>query len=81
MGRMGMQLPGGMRRATPTLNVYTGLLFLAVVALGIACAAVYLNGSLIGPEGNALAVHEAAKDATKSGAELRQGIKLSAQAK
>lgn len=81
MARMGMQLPGGMRRATPTLNVYTGLLFLAVVALGIACAVVYTNGSLIGPEGSAIGVHEAAKDSAKSGSDLRQSIKLGSQSK
>jgi hypothetical protein len=57
MGRMGMQLPGGMRRATPMMNVYTGLVFAAVASLIAACVIVYVNGAKIGPEGNALGTH------------------------
>lgn len=61
MSQFGMQMPGGRAKSTPTLDVYTGLLFLAVAALATATAIVWLQGSKVGPDGNALALHEDAQ--------------------
>jgi hypothetical protein len=58
MGQMGMNLPGGVRRRTATLDIYTGLLFMAVVALAAACVVVFIQGSLIGKAGNAFGLQE-----------------------
>ena len=41
MSQLGMHMPGGSRRAS-SLNVYTGLLFLAVVSLATASVLVDL---------------------------------------
>lgn len=71
MGRLGMQLPGAVRRATPVPNIYTALVFAAVVALTAACIVVWVNGSRIGPEGNALGVHPPASEGRP--AEIRLG--------
>lgn len=57
---LGMQMPGGMKRA-PQFTVYTGLLFVAVVALATACVFVFLAGGKLGPGGNALAVQDSAR--------------------
>jgi hypothetical protein len=58
MSQMGMNLPGATRRRTATMDIYTGLLFVAVVALIAACAVVFVNGSLIGKSGNAFGLQE-----------------------
>lgn len=58
MSQFGMQMPGGRAKSTPTLNVYTGLLFLAVAALATATAIVWIQGGKIGPDGDALGMHE-----------------------
>lgn len=59
MSQFGMQMPGGRARRGSSPDVYTGLLFLAVAALVAACLVVYMAGAKIGPEGNALGMHEA----------------------
>lgn len=58
MSQFGMQMPAGAAQRGPTMNVYTGLLFVAVMALLAACVYVYIQGTAIGPEGNALGVHK-----------------------
>lgn len=58
MSQFGMQMPGGRAKSTPTLNVYTGLLFLAVAALATATAIVWIQGGKIGPDGNALELQQ-----------------------
>ncbi len=60
MSQFGMQMPAGQAQRGPTMNVYTGLLFVGVLALLAACIFVYFQGQEIGPDGNALAVHKAA---------------------
>jgi len=55
---MGMNLPGASRRRSATMDIYTGLLFVAVVALIAACAVVFVNGSIIGKGGNAFGLQE-----------------------
>ena len=66
MSQMGMNLPGAARRRAATMDIYTGLLFVAVVALIAACAVVFINGSHIGKGGSAFGLQEAGKDG-KSG--------------
>lgn len=66
MSQFGMQMPGGMQRRGPSLNVYTGLLLGAVVALAAACITLYVQGAKIGPEGNALGVHSTEGGAMKA---------------
>jgi hypothetical protein len=51
MTRLGMN--PGMRKAAPSLDVYTGLLFFAVVCLAAACVMMFLAGSKIGKGGSA----------------------------
>lgn len=53
MSQMGMQMPGGMRRRGPSLDVYTALMAAAVVALAAACFIVFLASSKIGKDGGA----------------------------
>lgn len=54
MTQMGMNMPGGIRRRGPEMNVYTGLLAFAVVTLAIACVILWMQGSKIGGNGNPL---------------------------
>jgi hypothetical protein len=57
MNQYGMNMPGGQMQRSASLNVYTGLLFLAVLALVAACAFVFVQGGKIAPGRNALKVH------------------------
>ena len=66
MSQMGMNLPGATRRRAATMHIYTGLLFVAVVALIAACAVVFVNGSLIGKGGNAFGLQEPASGGKSS---------------
>lgn len=57
MADFGMQMPGGRGRMGPTPNVYTALMFVAVVALIGACAAAYLAATKVSPDtGNPFSV-------------------------
>jgi hypothetical protein len=58
MSQLGMQMPGGQRRR-PQMTVYTGLLFVAVVALACASGFVYLAAQEIGKDGNPFGMQEA----------------------
>ncbi len=60
MSQMGMNLPGASRRRNATMDIYTGLLFVAVVALIAACAVVFINGSILGKGGSAFSLQDAA---------------------
>ncbi|MFN7019733.1 MAG: hypothetical protein ACK4WH_00215 [Phycisphaerales bacterium] len=51
MSQFGMQMPGGQLQRGPTMNVYTGLLALAVVGLIAACGYMYVQGSKVSPTG------------------------------
>lgn len=51
MGQLGMQMPGSQGSRGSSMNVYTGLLFVAFVALIGACGLVYMHGSKIGKDG------------------------------
>lgn len=54
MSQFGMQMPGGQkaRRATP--DVYTALLFAAIVGLAVAVGLVWRAGAVVGPDGSPL---------------------------
>lgn len=54
MSQLGMQMPGAARRVSASPNIYTGLLFVAVVALAAACGYVWVQGSKVGVDGAAL---------------------------
>ena len=49
MSQYGMQMPGGQARRGATMNVYTGLLFVATVALAAACVFVFLQSGNVSP--------------------------------
>lgn len=51
MNQFGMQLPGGQMQRGPMMNVYTGLLLLAVLALAAASVMVYMNAGKVGKDG------------------------------
>ncbi len=57
MSQLGMRLPGSQGSRAASMNVYTALMLVSVLALGAACALVFVAGSRIGPEGQAWAVH------------------------
>lgn len=52
MSQMGMAMPGGRRKRGGGPDVYTGLLFLAVAALGVATFLMYQAAVSVGPDGN-----------------------------
>lgn len=54
MSQFGMQMPGGQMQRGPTLNIYTGLLGAAVIALLAACVFVALQAQKIGPKDSPL---------------------------
>lgn len=53
-----MQMPGGQIHRGASMNVYTGLLFVAVIALIAACAWVYMQGRTIAPGGQPFKVQQ-----------------------
>lgn len=56
--QFGMQMPGGRARRQSGVDVYTGLLFAACVALLTACAFAWVQGSKVGPDGNAFGIQD-----------------------
>ncbi|MFN0132770.1 MAG: hypothetical protein ACKVW3_09635 [Phycisphaerales bacterium] len=56
MSQFGMQMPGGRMRRAASMNVYTGLLFCAVVALATACGFMWRAATKVGVGGNAFAL-------------------------
>lgn len=58
MADFGMQMPGGQNRKAASANVYTGLMFAAVVALAIAVGLVWQAASAVGPRGNAFGLQD-----------------------
>ena len=51
MSQYGMSMPGGMVQRRASMDVYTGLLFLAVVCLIAGSAFMYLQGAKLAPDG------------------------------
>ncbi len=56
MSQYGMQMPGGMQSRGPSMNVYTGLLLIAVVCMVAASIVVFTAGARVAPEGNVFEV-------------------------
>jgi hypothetical protein len=52
MSQMGMNMPGQIRRGSAPMDVYTGILAFAVVALTAACVFVAMEGGKIGKDGS-----------------------------
>lgn len=61
MSQFGMQMPGGRMRRGATPDIYTGLMALAVVALIVACAMVYMQGAKVGADGSAIGLQDPAR--------------------
>jgi len=55
MSQFGMQMPGGRQARAASMNVYTGLLFLATVALAAACVFMWVQGTKVAKPGSPLA--------------------------
>jgi len=53
MSQFSMQLPGA-SKPRPPINIYTGLLFLAVATLAMATAFVHQQATLVAPQEGAL---------------------------
>lgn len=53
-----MQMPGGQIHRGASMNVYTGLLFVAVLALLAACVWVFLQARTIAPDGQPFKIQE-----------------------
>jgi hypothetical protein len=55
-----MSMPG-LKRRGPEMNVYTGILAFAVMALAIACGVMWVQGSKIGADGQPFGLQEKGK--------------------
>ncbi|MFU8827941.1 MAG: hypothetical protein ACNA8P_00745 [Phycisphaerales bacterium] len=65
MSQMGMQMPGAHRSRKPVLNIYTGMSFVAMIAVLIATIFVYSAAAIVAPEEGLMAplkLHEAGRD-------------------
>jgi len=61
MSQFGMQMPGGRISRGPQLNVYTGLLLMAVACLAVACVFAYNAAASLGKGGDAFSPQESGK--------------------
>ena len=66
MSQFGMQMPGGRQNKGAGPDVYTALMFLGVVAMGVAVAMLYVAGTKVAPDGNPLQIQEPHKIKLKS---------------
>lgn len=55
MSQFGMQMPGAKRPRTSSMNIYTGLMLVAVVCLLGAVIASFRAGQMVGPGGDFMA--------------------------
>lgn len=65
MNQYGMQLPGGQMQRGASMNIYTGLLLMAVIALAAASVFVYLNAAKVGKGGQPLELQSAGQISVK----------------
>lgn len=56
--QIGMQMPGARGKRTATPDVYTALALFAVLALGAACALLFLAGSKVGVDGSPFGIQD-----------------------
>ena len=66
MTQFGMQMPGGRQKSGSGPDVYTALMFLSVVAMGVAVAMLWVAGTKVAPDGNPLKIQEPHKIQLKS---------------
>ena len=66
MSQFGMQMPGGRQNKGSAPDVYTALMFLSVVAMGVAVAMLWFAGTKVAPDGNPLQIQEPHKIKLKS---------------
>ncbi len=59
MSQFGMQMPGGRMKREASMNVYTGLLFVAVAALATASGFMWVAAKKVGVAGNPFGVQKA----------------------
>ena len=59
MSQFGMQMPGGRMKREASMNVYTGLLFVAVVALATASGFMWVAAKKVGVDGNPFTIQKA----------------------
>lgn len=50
MSQFGMQMPGGRQNKGAAPDVYTALMFLGVIAMGVAVAMLWIAGSKVAPK-------------------------------
>lgn len=58
MSQFGMQMPGGRQGSGSAPDVYTALMFLGVVSMGVAVAMLWVAGTKVAPDGNPLKIQE-----------------------
>jgi len=58
MSQFGMQMPGGRQSRSAAPDVYTALMFVAVIALGAACALLWIQASKVGVDGSPFKLQE-----------------------
>ncbi len=56
MSQFGMQMPGGGQSNKSTPDVFTALIFVGVVAMGVAIGMLWVNGAKLAPDGMPLNV-------------------------
>ena len=66
MSQFGMQMPGGRQNKGAAPDVYTALMFLGLVSMGVAVAMLYIAGTKVSPDGNPLKIQEPHKIQLKS---------------
>lgn len=59
MSQFGMQMPGGRQNRGASPDVYTALMFLGVVAMGVAVAILWVAGSKVSPDGMPFNIQDA----------------------
>lgn len=65
MSQFGMQMPGGRMKRSASMNVYTGLLFCAVLALAVASGFMWMAASKVGVDGSPFNLQQPGKIALK----------------
>ncbi|MFG0245458.1 MAG: hypothetical protein ACF8MF_05320 [Phycisphaerales bacterium JB052] len=59
MSQFGMQMPGGRQNRGSSPDVYTALMFLGVVAMGVAVGMLWVAGSKVSPDGMPFNIQDA----------------------
>ena len=65
MSQFGMQMPGGRMKREASMNVYTGLLFVAVAALATAAGFMWVAAKKVGDQGNPFGIQKGGPNGVK----------------